>query len=75
MACVDAKGELTQSARNLLVAIEHDALSPEMIAEHAKLPLFKVRSTLRDMRSMGFVIETDGKFQISEGAKKLLAKR
>lgn len=75
MACVNAKGELTESAKKLLLAIENDTLLPEKIAERTHLPLFKVRSSLRDMKSMGFVNDTNGSYQISQDAKRLLDKQ
>lgn len=74
MACVDDKGQLTASAKKLLRAIENTALAPEDIAKEASLPLFKVRSSLRDMKSMGFVTESNGTYQMNPKISKLLEK-
>ncbi|MDA3129289.1 replication/maintenance protein RepL [Aliibacillus thermotolerans] len=75
MACVDDKGQLTASARKLLETIENNALTPEEIAKEAALPLFKVRSSMRDMKSMGFVTEEEnGAYQMNPEASKLLKK-
>lgn len=75
LACVDDKGRLSGTAGKLLETIETESLSPERISEKVNTPLFKVRSSLRDMKRMGFVNETDGQFQMNPDAKKLLDKR
>lgn len=72
MACVNDKGNLTESAKKLLTSIKDDSLSPEEISNQVGLPLFKVRSSLRDMKSMGFVIEENKTFKMNPKAEKLL---
>ncbi|WP_275118030.1 hypothetical protein [Alkalihalobacterium chitinilyticum] len=74
MACVNPDGTLTSSAKALLIAIQDQALTPEDISKKIGQPLFKVRSSLRDMKSGGFVEAQGDEFIISEGAKKLLAR-
>ncbi|HEX6594754.1 MAG TPA: hypothetical protein VF095_09205 [Bacillota bacterium] len=66
---------MSKSAQNLLRTIKNESLSPEEVSERAKIPLFKVRSSLRDMQSMGFVIEENGHFQMNPDAKKIVEKR
>lgn len=72
MACVKADGTLTASAKELLILIQHEARTPEDISGKLGLPLFKVRSSLRDMKSMGFVKQTDEMYIMEERAGKLL---
>lgn len=72
MACVKADGTLTASAKELLTLIQHEAMTAEDIAGTLGLPLFKVRSSLRDMKSMGFVKQTDETYIMEERAGKLL---
>lgn len=72
MACIDEQGQLTSSAIKLLESIQSESLSVEFISEKTAIPLFKVRSSLRDMKSMGFVIEEDEKYQKNPKVEKLL---
>lgn len=72
MACVNDKGSLTESAKKLLTAIKNEYLRPEEISKQIGLPLFKVRSSLRDMKSMGFVIEENETYKMNPEAEKLL---
>lgn len=72
MACVNPDGTLTTSAKQLLTLIQNEAMTPEHIAGSLNLPLFKVRSSLRDMKSMGFVKQTDEAYIMDERARKLL---
>ncbi|WP_216831426.1 hypothetical protein [Alkalihalobacterium elongatum] len=72
MACVNPDGTLTSSAKALLSAIQDQALTPEDISKKIGQPLFKVRSSLRDMKSGGFVVQNEENYSVSEGARKLL---
>ncbi|MBO8171232.1 MAG: hypothetical protein H0Z33_04975 [Bacillaceae bacterium] len=75
MACIDDKGNLTTTAKKILNAVSEDFRSPEEIAKDTGLPLFKVRSSLRDMKSMGFVTESEEQtYKIEERARTLLSK-
>lgn len=68
MACVNADGTITATAKALLKTIE-SPLTPEEIAGHLSLPLFKIRSSLRELTQAGLVIARGEKFQISEQGK------
>ncbi|WP_216831425.1 hypothetical protein [Alkalihalobacterium elongatum] len=72
MACVTSDGNLTSSAKDLLQVIQHEALSADQIAKKINMPLFKVRSNLRDMASMGFVIEENESYKMNPKVEKLL---
>lgn len=54
MACIGASGELTDSARRLLAALDPPA-APDQVAAHIELPLYRVRSGLREMAEAGLV--------------------
>lgn len=71
MACIGASGELTDSARKLLTALDSPA-SPEQIAARTELPLFRVRSGLREMAEAGLVNISDGAYAITERGRSLL---
>lgn len=72
MACVNEKGQLPESAIKLLKSIENDALTAQDISKHTGIPLFKVRSGLREMKSLEFVIEENEKFKIHPNANKFI---
>lgn len=60
MACVSADGTLTASGRAILDAVRRPA-SAEEVAEATGLPLYRVRSGLREMAA-GIVAEESGRF-------------
>ena len=61
MACVSADGTLTASGRAILDAVRRPA-SPEEVAGATGLPLYRVRSGLREMAAAGIVAEESGRF-------------
>ena len=71
MACVNADGTLSPSARSLLTLLENP-LAPEEIAEKLKRPLFQVRSSLREMSNSQLIApEGDGYVRTAEGVRAL----
>ena len=72
MACISPEdGELTDSCRKILSAAL-EASVPEVIALASDMPLFKVRSSLRELTIAGFMEESDGKYKTtSTGAARL----
>jgi predicted ArsR family transcriptional regulator len=65
MACVGSRGELTESARKMLAALKTPA-TPEDVATHTELPLFRVRGGLREMVEAGLVELKDGAYSPTE---------
>lgn len=65
MACVNEKGQINASAKKVLEALMSDTLTPEEISKNANMPLFKVRSGLREMVSVAYVIEENGSYNIT----------
>ncbi len=72
MACVNPDGTITTTAKALLKAIE-TPLSPEEIAARLNVPLFRVRSSLREMVEAGFAVAEGEKFRATEEGKKKAA--
>ncbi|ADH98255.1 hypothetical protein [Salisediminibacterium selenitireducens] len=73
MACVNGDGTLTDSAKNMLSAVDGEAKTAEELSKDAGAPLFKVRSSLRDMKSMGLVsVDEEDRYSLSEGGRKML---
>ena len=71
MACVNPDGSLTHSARKLLKMLA-EPMSPEETAESLQQPLFKIRSSLREMARAGMVTLTGEKYQTTEeGLRKI----
>jgi predicted transcriptional regulator len=65
MACVNADGTITPTAKALLQNLE-SPLGPEAIAAKIGVPLFRVRSSLRELAVAGFVVESDGLFRATD---------
>jgi Mn-dependent DtxR family transcriptional regulator len=71
MACVNSDGTLVASAKEVLKAIQNP-VTPEEIAEKIKQPLFKVRSSLREMAWFGYVTEESGKYVSTDKGKSII---
>jgi predicted transcriptional regulator len=69
MACIDADGTLTITAKFLLKSLAESPLPPEEIARALGEPLFKVRGNLREMREAGLIDEEGGRFFLTEEGK------
>ena len=61
MACVNADGTLSPSGRAMLDAVKAPA-SPDQVAAITGLPLFRVRSGLRELVSAGLVKEETSRY-------------
>jgi len=71
MACVNPDGTITESAKALLRIIENPK-TPVEISKQLGQPLFKIRSSLREMVNAGLVKGEEDKFIITEkGEKKI----
>lgn len=68
MACISSDGTLTESARKMLEALRTPA-SAEEVAQTTGLPLFRVRSGLRELVQAGLVEEREGHYQLTESGK------
>ncbi|MBN1223763.1 MAG: hypothetical protein JXB23_10970 [Candidatus Aminicenantes bacterium] len=68
MACVNPDGTVSETAKALL-RILNNPLMPEDISKQLGQPLFKVRSSLREMAAAEFIKEQDGKYIITEKGK------
>lgn len=62
MACVTAEGTLTASGQRLVAAVALPS-TPEEVAASTGLPLYRVRSGLRELAAAGLVTEDSGRFQ------------
>lgn len=71
MACISAEGTLTESARKMLQALQNPA-TPEEVAQTTGLPLFRVRSGLREMVQAGLIEEREGRYLLTETGRQKL---
>ncbi|MGO8720331.1 MAG: hypothetical protein ACLQMO_14120 [Acidobacteriaceae bacterium] len=71
MACVNNQGELSESARGMLTALENPS-APADVAERMELPLFRVRAGLREMAEAGLVELQDGVYTSTQRGRALL---
>lgn len=65
MACVNPDGTVTPSAISILTALR-SADTAEAIAPLAGLPLFRVRSALRELVAAGLVAVDNGRHRLTD---------
>ena len=65
MACVNPDGTVTASATAILTALRSPATA-EQVAPLAGLPVFRVRSALRELAGAGLVVAEDGRYRLTE---------
>jgi predicted transcriptional regulator len=73
MACVNPSGEITDSARRILVAMTRPA-SLDQVAEQTGFPLYRIRSAARELTQAGLAAEAQEGWQITASGHKALEK-
>lgn len=68
MACVNPDGSVTESAKALLCVL-YNPLIPEEISQKLGQPLFRVRSSLREMSNAELIKDEGGRYIITEKGK------
>jgi DNA-binding IclR family transcriptional regulator len=71
MPCVSADGKPTPSAKKLLESLKDKSLSPEDLATFVDQPLFRVRSSLRELVAAGWIQESEGRYGLTEQGARL----
>lgn len=72
MACVSPDGKPTESGTKMLRALKSGLGSPEDIAKDAGLPLFRVRSGLRELAEAGLANQKDDRYELTEKGAELI---
>ena len=72
MACVSPDGKPTESGTKMLRALKSGLGSPDEIAKGAGLPLFRVRSGLRELTEAGLVTQKDDKYEVTDKGAELI---
>jgi hypothetical protein len=71
MACVNANGEITESARQILAAmLEPSPLS--LVAAQTGLPLYRIRSAMRELSGAGLAVESGDRWKTTESGREAL---
>ncbi len=68
MACVNPDGTLSGSAQSILDALREPAAA-EAIAASTGLPLFRIRSGLREMQAALLIEEREGVFFLTDSGR------
>jgi len=72
MACISPDGKPTESGTKMLRALQAGLKSPEEIANNTGLPLFRVRSGLRELTQAGLADQKEDNYKLSEKGAKLI---
>jgi len=72
MACISPDGKPTESGSKMLRALQAGSGSPEEIAKKTGLPLFRVRSGLRELTEAGLAKQKGDRYELSEEGAKLI---
>jgi len=72
MACISPDGKPTESGTKMLSALQSGLGSPEEIAKDAGLPLFRVRSGLRELIQAELANQKGEKYELSEKGTELI---
>jgi DNA-binding IclR family transcriptional regulator len=71
MACISPDGKPTESGAKMLRTLKTGAKSAEEVAQQAGLPLFRVRSGLRDIEQAGLASPKGEKYELTTKGNEL----
>jgi len=72
MACISPDGKPTESGSKMLRALKAGSRSPEEIAKETGMPLFRVRSGLRELAEAGLASQKGDKYELSSKGSEML---
>ena len=72
MPCISPDGKPTESGKKMLLALQKGSRSPESIAKETGLPLFRVRSGLRDIVGAGLAAQKGEDYELSPKGNELV---
>jgi predicted transcriptional regulator len=72
MACISPDGKPTASGAKMLRALKSGLGSPEEIAKDTGLPLFRVRSGLRELTQAGLASQKNNKYEVTDKGAQLI---
>lgn len=71
MACINPDGTLTPTAQAVIYTLKTPRSAVD-IGQVTNLPVYRIRSTIRELIEAGLVLETDGNYQLTESGMKRL---
>jgi DNA-binding IclR family transcriptional regulator len=71
MACISPDGKSTESGAKMLRALRAKTESAAEVAQKAGLPLFRVRSGLRELEQAGLVSQKGEQYELSAKGNEL----
>ncbi|RLC59844.1 MAG: hypothetical protein DRI01_10945 [Chloroflexi bacterium] len=72
MSCISPDGKPTESGIKILRALKSGLGSPEEIAKDTQLPLFRVRSGLREFTQAGLVSQEGERYELMDKGAELI---
>ena len=72
MTCINTEGTLTESGRQMFLALNSGWLTAEEIMQKTGLHAYRVKGGLRDLVKAGFVAQKDDKYNLTEKGAALL---
>ena len=72
MPCIDDEGNISDSGIALIKALSKERLDVKALSSQIGVPLFKVRSSIREMVEAGLLEESDEKYNLTEKGKTFL---
>ena len=72
MACISPDGKPTESGTKMLKALKSGGGTAEEIAKVSGLPVFRVRSGLRELTQAGLAAEKDGRHTLTDSGSDLI---
>jgi predicted transcriptional regulator len=72
MACISPDGSPTETGKKMLSALKSGLGLPEEIAQNTGVPLFRVRSGLRELDKAGLSHQISDRHEITDKGAKLI---
>jgi DNA-binding IclR family transcriptional regulator len=72
LPCVSADGKPTKSGIEMLSALKSGASTSDALSGATGMPMFRVRSGLRQLVNAGLVKQVDDKYQLTPEGSKLV---
>jgi len=72
MACISPDGKPTESGAKMLRALKSGLGFPEEVAQSTGLPLFRVKSGLRELTQAGLANQKNDEYEITEKGEELI---
>jgi hypothetical protein len=73
MPCIDSHGEIDENARKILAAVSEPA-TLDAVAEKSGLPLYRIRSAVRELAAAGLAEMKGEACVITEAGRAAMAK-